>query len=95
MAHTVEWTVANHVNPDSVYDTVVDFWADSRNEESKVTQHLNNDTTFVSNKWSTLSGDKKSVTHTKVFLDEVTYNNWSTAKDSLPAIDEDLTYTPV
>ena len=93
MAYSVEWKVENTTRPDVTYDTVVDFWFASANDQSKVTQHLNNDSSFVLDKYSTLSADKKSVTHTKSFANEDSYNEWLTAKNKLPVIDEELTFT--
>ena len=95
MAHTVEWNVVKTSPDDKVFDTVVDYWNDSVNDSDRVTQHLNNDSAFVLNKYSTLSGDRKSVTHTKTFASEDSYNEWLTAKNKLPAIDENLTITNV
>ena len=53
-----------------------------------VTLHTNIDKKWKVRKDSELSEDQKSVTITREFIDEDTYNSWKAEKDALPSIDE-------
>jgi hypothetical protein len=95
MAYKVEWKVTNHENPDKVYETVLSFWQDSTSNQSLLDQHHDVDVRLVIDKDNTLAEDGKSIVHWKEFSDEDSFNQWKTAKELLPAIDEDLTFTRI
>ena len=53
-----------------------------------VTLHTNLDDKWKVLKDGELSEDQKSITITREFIDEDTYNSWKAEKDTLPSIDE-------
>ena len=73
------------------FESVEDFFnkTTSANVDVKnVALHTNLDEKWKLLKDSELAEDGKSVTITREFIDEDTYNSWKAEKDALPSIDE-------
>ena len=98
MAFTVKFKVTSKRDPDKVYTSVEEFYAahDSTtiNDNKEEKRRLEGDNLL--DKFSVLDEGGKSVTHTKVWIDEDVWNEYykETTKDLIEE-DADLTFTKI
>ena len=98
MAFTVKYKVTSKRDPDKVYESVEEFYAahdsTTTNDNKEEKRRLEGDNLL--DKFSVLDEGGKSVTHTKVWIDEEVFNEYYKAitKD-LVEEDQDLTFTRI
>ena len=89
----VQYLVKNVKNPEKVYNTPEEFWADSVNEDSVAKQHADLEYGVIHSQGGHLTNDKKQLSHWKKFGTEQSFYDWTEARERLPALDKDLAFT--
>jgi len=88
--HIQQWKLTN-VNPTMTFGSVEEFFNKSSSadiSEDNINLHINNEATYVLDKYAILSEDKKFVVVVKEFKDTDSFNEWKTKAAELPVIDD-------
>ena len=93
----VEWKVVNKNDPNRVYQTVQEYFAEE-NDDKNLEDHMLLEKQFLEDgrligKKSDMNPDGKSFTHKKWFKNEESYNAFQEARMKLPRIDKHLSNT--
>tara|TARA_B100000902_G_C26427704_1_gene490002 strand:+ start:125 stop:454 length:330 start_codon:yes stop_codon:yes gene_type:complete len=93
----VKWKVVNKNDPDRVYKSINE-WFTEPEDENLVKDHLLLEQDFffdgrLLDKMTEINPDGKSFIATKVFKDQISYDDFQEARKKLPRIDKHLSYT--
>ena len=88
--HIQQWKLTNK-DSSLTFGSVEEFFNKSSSteiSEDHIKQHIDNEATYLLDKYAILSEDKKSVVVVKEFKDKNSYDEWKEKTAALPVVDD-------